>query len=121
MTKETGPISYYLAPALLVLGTLLAAGNWYRQPERAGAWVAAIATLAVFAVVWGCMTLVFRRWKNEAARRHAAASIRKRHAQNAYAPVSDAVRRRERSGLSAPRWLDLGADRPRDRMAHVAR
>jgi len=59
-----------------VLGVLLAAGNWYRQPERAGSWIAAMATFAVFALVWGCMTLVFRRWKNEAARHQAAGFIR---------------------------------------------
>lgn len=72
----TRPISHYLAPALLVLGTLLAAGNWYLQRQRAVTWMAAIATMVVLALVWGCLTLVFRRSKDEAARRQADASIR---------------------------------------------
>ena len=72
----TRPISHHLAPALLVLGTLLAGGNWYLQRERAVTWMAAIATMAVLALVWGCLTLVFRRSKDEGAWRHADASLR---------------------------------------------
>ncbi len=30
----TKPISYYLAPGLLVFGALLAAVNWYLNPAR---------------------------------------------------------------------------------------
>jgi hypothetical protein len=76
MTTTTRPISYYFAPALIVLGLLLAAGNWYLQRERAAAWAAAIVTLFVLAVVWGGMTVALRRSKNEAAAwRGAGASI----------------------------------------------
>jgi Sec-independent protein secretion pathway component TatC len=68
----TKPISYYLAPGLLVLSMLLAGVNWYLQPARAGFWTSAI-------VVLGCMMLVFflahRRSEND-ARRRAADAIR---------------------------------------------
>lgn len=70
----TRPISDYLAPALLALGASFAAGSWYLRPEGAVAWAAATATLFVFAVVWGCVTIVLRRSTNE-ARRRAADSI----------------------------------------------
>lgn len=70
------PISYYLAPALLVLGTALAAANWYLQPQRAGASVVALLLLA-------CMTLALASRRSpeppsegDAARSHFADSIR---------------------------------------------
>lgn len=60
------PISYYFAPALLVLSTMLAAANWYLQPARVQAWASAIVLLV-------CMTVAFlfslRRSGNEAQRR----------------------------------------------------
>jgi hypothetical protein len=46
------PISYYLSPALLLLSTALAAGNWYLRPERAFGWATAL-------IVVGCMTVAF--------------------------------------------------------------
>jgi hypothetical protein len=45
------PVSYYLAPALLLIAALLAAWNWYLAPERATSWVAALVTLASMGVV----------------------------------------------------------------------
>jgi hypothetical protein len=72
VTNAAKPTAYYLAPALLVLGTLLAAGNWYLQPARATAWASALLAL-------GGMTLVFllasRQSTHEPARRRAAESI----------------------------------------------
>ena len=66
MTMTTKPISHFLAPALLVLSTLLAAANWVLQPARAGAWAATLAFL-------GCMVVALlfaqRRTGNEAQRR----------------------------------------------------
>lgn len=50
MTITDKPISHYLAPALLAGGVALAASNWYLQPERAAAWVAAVVLLACMAV-----------------------------------------------------------------------
>jgi hypothetical protein len=67
MTTTARPISYYLAPALLGLGIVLAAGDWYFQRERAAAWAAAIVTLFLLAGVWGGMTSVLRRSKHDAA------------------------------------------------------
>jgi hypothetical protein len=62
----TNPISYYGAPALLAASAVLAAGNWYLQPERAAAWASAVLLI-------GCMSLAFllapRRAGSEAARR----------------------------------------------------
>jgi len=43
--------SYALAPILLLLSALFAGWNWYLQPERAGAWGASIALVAVMALV----------------------------------------------------------------------
>ena len=66
MTMTAKPISHFLAPALLVLSTVLAAANWFLQPARAGAWAATLAFL-------GCMAVAFvfahRRSGNEAQRR----------------------------------------------------
>jgi len=63
---NTRPISNFLAPALLVLSTLLVATNWVLQPARAGAWAATLGFV-------GCMAVVFffahRRSGNEAQRR----------------------------------------------------
>jgi drug/metabolite transporter superfamily protein YnfA len=45
------PVSYYLAPALLLIAAVLAVWNWYLSPERAASWVAALVTLAVMALI----------------------------------------------------------------------
>lgn len=72
MTMTAKPISHYLAPALLVLSTLLVAANWVVQPARAWAWAVTLA-------FHGCMVLALffahRRSGNEAQRR-AGDSIR---------------------------------------------
>jgi hypothetical protein len=67
------PISYYVAPALLVLGTLLAAGNAYLRPERAGPWIVSLLLLGCMALALG---YVSRGPKEEAAKLCAADSIR---------------------------------------------
>ncbi len=67
------PISYYLAPALLVLSIALAAGNWYLQPERAMAWGTAVLLLGGMSVAF---LLVSRRSSDEGALRHAGDAIR---------------------------------------------
>ena len=63
---NTRPISYFLAPALLVLSTLLAATNWVLQPDRAGAWAATLGFIACMAVAF---FFAHRRSGNEAQRR----------------------------------------------------
>lgn len=63
---NTRPISYFLAPALLVLSTLLAATNWVLQPARAGAWA---ATLGFIACMAAAFFFAHRRSGNEAQRR----------------------------------------------------
>jgi hypothetical protein len=63
----------HAAPALLVLSSMLAAGNWYLQPERPGAWASTVFLI-------GCMALpllIVPRHGNEAARRRAGDSIRR--------------------------------------------
>jgi len=70
---EAKPISYYLAPALLVLAALLAVANWYLEPRRA-------FPSAVAFVLIGCMVVVLvlasRPSSNGAARRQAQDSVR---------------------------------------------
>lgn len=66
MTMTAKPISNYLAPALLVLSTSLAAANWILQPARAGAWAATLAFLGCMAVA---LLFAQRRSGNEAQRR----------------------------------------------------
>ena len=48
---ERKPISNYLAPGLLVLSTLLAAANWYLEPERRTAWITSGIVLGALALV----------------------------------------------------------------------
>lgn len=67
--------SYYLAPALLALGALLVAANWYLKPERAGAWAGAAALLSVVAGVWTWLTLAPPRSSSEDARRRTVESV----------------------------------------------
>jgi len=66
------PIWNYIPPALIVLNTLLVAGNWYLRPQNAGGW------FVVLLVLLG-MTLAFilasRKPKEEAARRDARSSV----------------------------------------------
>jgi hypothetical protein len=73
MTTSDRSNSTYLAPAVLVLSTLLVAANWYLRPERAGAW-------AITALFLGAMTaaLVFasRHTDRESARGRAGELIR---------------------------------------------
>lgn len=66
MTTTAKPISHFLAPALLVLSTVLAAANWALQPARAGAWAATLAFLGCMAVA---LVFAHRRAGNEAQRR----------------------------------------------------
>jgi len=67
------PISYYGAPALLVVSTVLAAGNWYLQPERAAAWTSAVLLLGGMTLA---MLLAPRPSTRETARSRAGDSIR---------------------------------------------
>jgi hypothetical protein len=66
MTMTAKPISYFLAPALLVLSTLLAAANWVVQPARAWAWA---VTLAFHVCMVVALVFAHRRAGNEAQRR----------------------------------------------------
>ncbi len=66
MTMTARPISHFLAPALVVLSTLLAAANWALNPARAWAWAATLAFLGCTAVA---LYLAHRRSGNEAQRR----------------------------------------------------
>jgi hypothetical protein len=45
------PVSYYLAPALLLIAAVLASWNWYLAPERVRSWAAALITLAIMALI----------------------------------------------------------------------
>lgn len=73
MTAAVTSVSRHLAPWLLGLSAVLAAGNWYLDPERARGWVAALLFLACLALVsW----FAVRRSSYPAAPRHAADSIR---------------------------------------------
>jgi hypothetical protein len=47
----TKPMSYYLAPVMLVLNIVLAAANWYFQPARIGGWLSALVFLAIAALI----------------------------------------------------------------------
>jgi len=70
---EAKPTWYYLAPALLVLGTLLAAANLYLRPERAVPWIVSMLLLGVMAVVLG---LVSRGPTDDGAKRRTGDSVR---------------------------------------------
>lgn len=64
---------YPVAPALVVIGVLLAAANWYLQPARSAVWASML-------VVLGCMALALviaaRRGDPETAGAGAGSSIR---------------------------------------------
>jgi hypothetical protein len=66
MTMTAKPMSYFLAPVLLVLSILLAAANWVLQPARAWAWAGTLAFLVCMAVA---LLIAHRRSGNEAQRR----------------------------------------------------
>lgn len=72
MTNTSRPLSHYLAPALLLLGTVLAAGNWYVQPERATAWAITLSVIGGMALV----LLIALRYAREAARESVGRSLR---------------------------------------------
>jgi hypothetical protein len=71
MTSHAPSPSRHLAPALLGIGAALAASNWSLDPERARAWIAALALFA-------CLALVLRLTRGSAGggRARAAASLR---------------------------------------------
>jgi hypothetical protein len=73
MTTALTPVSRYLAPGLLALGIVLAAGNWYLEPARIRSWRAALLVLAVMAVL---LLVTQRRVSAAAAARQTADSIR---------------------------------------------
>lgn len=70
MIPASHPISR-LAPALLLLGSALAAVNWYVQPERALAWSAAMLLL----ISMGGTLVVALRWSNGESERHRSATL----------------------------------------------
>ena len=70
---EAKPTSYYLAPALLVLGTGLAVANWYLRPQRAVVWGTVLLLLGGMTLA---LLLVRHRSGDEAAGRHGADSVR---------------------------------------------
>jgi hypothetical protein len=51
---------YRVGPALLALGGLLAAWNWYLQPERSVAWLAALILFGVMAIVFAAALVMSR-------------------------------------------------------------
>jgi len=71
MTTATRPLSRQLAPALLAISMLLAAWNWYVQPQRASVWTATLVTLALLMVA----ALAVRRTQPGVSGRRGADSI----------------------------------------------
>ncbi len=71
MTTATRPLSHRLAPPLLAISMLLAAWNWYVQPQRASASTAVLVVLALLMPA----ALAVRRAQPEVARRRGADSI----------------------------------------------
>lgn len=65
-------MSNYLAAALVLVGSGLAAWNWLLRPDRAFAWGSA---LALFAVMTVALLLTWRRQADDSARNNAAGSI----------------------------------------------
>jgi hypothetical protein len=64
-------LSYRLGPPVIAFGSLLAAWNWYLQPDRATAWSAALILFGVMALVFGGALLT----PQVGPRRHAADSL----------------------------------------------
>jgi uncharacterized membrane protein len=73
MTTALTSVSRYLAPLLLALGAVLAAANWYLEPERIRSWTVALLGLAALALV---LWVGLRRASASAAPRQAADAIR---------------------------------------------
>jgi hypothetical protein len=71
MTTVTRPLSYRLALALLAISTLLAAWNWYVQPERVWAWAVTLAVIAIMMLV----ALAVQRSTSGPSSRRSAESI----------------------------------------------
>ena len=71
----TRHISQYFAPAVLFVGGLLGAVNWYLQPERAAAWVTALVTMLALAVVWAVVTRATPGSMDIGARSHLRATL----------------------------------------------
>jgi hypothetical protein len=73
MTPALTSVSRYLAPVLLALGAVLAAANWYLEPERIRSWRAALFVLAGMGfILW----VALRHASTAAAPRRAADAIR---------------------------------------------
>jgi uncharacterized membrane protein YeiB len=64
--------TYHLAPALVAIGAMLVAGNWFLQPERAAAWASLLVLLGCMAVA----LLIVARRDPETAGARAGSSIR---------------------------------------------
>jgi hypothetical protein len=71
MTTATRPLSYRLALALLAISTLLAAWNWYVQPQRARAWAVTLAVIAIMMLI----ALAVQRSTSGPSSRRSAESI----------------------------------------------
>ncbi len=71
MTTATRPLSHQLAPALLAISMLLAAWNWYVQPQRASVWTVVLVVLALLMLA----ALAVRRSQPGVAGRRGADSI----------------------------------------------
>lgn len=67
MTTATRPLSHQLGPALLATSMLLAAWNWYVQPQRASVWTVVLVILALLMLA----ALAVRRTHGVAWRRGA--------------------------------------------------
>ena len=73
MTTALTSVSRYLAPVLLALGGVLAAANWYLEPQHIRNWTAALLVLAGMGfVLW----VGLRRASTAAAPHRAADAIR---------------------------------------------
>jgi hypothetical protein len=73
MTTALTSVSRYLAPFLIALSAVLAAANWYLEPERIRSWTAALLGLAALAIV---LWVGLRHASAAAAPPRAADSIR---------------------------------------------
>lgn len=71
MTTATRPLSHQFAPALLAISMLLAAWNWYVQPQRASVWTVVLVVLALLMLA----ALAVRRSQPGVAGRRGADSI----------------------------------------------
>ncbi len=65
-------LTQYVAPGLLVLGAMLAAANWYLQPDRSASWATVVSLIGFLFLA----LLLFSRSRYGAARPDAAHSAR---------------------------------------------